>query len=56
MIATSEIAGRLPSVVSPGASSAAAISFSTLFLAPTTSTLPSRRAPPVTRNTCTDPG
>ena len=48
MIATSEIAGRLVSVVSPGASSAAAISLSTLFLAPTTSTAPARRAPPVT--------
>ena len=52
MIATSEIAGRLPIVVSPGASSAAAISFSTLFFAPTTSTSPASRAPPVTRSTC----
>src|SRR5438045_582407 len=56
MIVTSEIAGRLPRTVSPGASSAAAISFNTLFLAPTTSTVPARRAPPVTRSTCIRPG
>ncbi len=53
MIVTSEIAGRLPMVVSPGASRAAAISFKTLFLAPTTSTAPASRAPPVTLSTCT---
>ena len=56
MIVTSEIAGRLPIVVSPGASRVAASSLSTLFLAPTTSTSPARRAPPVTFNTCTGPG
>src|SRR5947209_1582659 len=56
MIATSEIAGRLPIVVSPGASRAAAISFRTLFLAPTTSTVPANRAPPVTLSTCTESG
>src|SRR3954468_19301917 len=56
MIATSEIAGRLPIVVSPGASRAAAISFRTLFFAPTTSTLPAKRAPPVTLSTCTESG
>src|SRR4051812_3358994 len=53
MIVTSEIAGRLPIVVSPGASRAAAISLRTLFFAPTTPTSPDSRAPPVTRNTCT---
>ena len=53
MVVTSEIAGRLAIVVSPGASSAAAISFNTLFLAPTTETSPASRAPPVTRRTCT---
>ena len=42
------MAGRLVSVVSPGASRAAAISFSTLFFAPTTATSPASRAPPVT--------
>ena len=39
----------------PGASSAAAINLSTLFLAPTTATSPRNRAPPVTRNTCIGP-
>src|SRR4051812_48923081 len=56
MIATSEIAGRLPMTVSPGARRAAAMSFRTLFFAPTISTVPARRAPPVTRSTCTEPG
>src|SRR4051794_9531559 len=45
---TSRISGQLVSVVVPSASSAAAMSLSTLFLAPTTSTEPWRRAPPVT--------
>src|SRR5690606_11135923 len=45
---TSRISGQLVMVVVPSASSAAAISFSTLFFAPTTSTAPTRRAPPVT--------
>src|SRR5207244_11063017 len=56
MIDTSEMAGRLPSAVSPGASRAAAISFRTLFLAPTTDTSPASRAPPVTRSTRTGSG
>ena len=37
----------------PGASSAAAISFSTVFLAPATRTSPASRVPPVTRNAST---
>ncbi len=45
---TSRISGQLVSVVVPCASRAAAISLSTLFLAPTTSTAPTRRAPPHT--------
>ena len=45
---TSRISGQLVSVVVPSASSAAAMSLSTLFLAPTTSTEPTSRAPPVT--------
>jgi hypothetical protein len=46
---TSRISGQLVSVVVPSASSAAAMSFNTLFLAPTTSTSPTSRAPPHTR-------
>src|SRR5436305_11349834 len=45
---TSRISGQLVMVVVPSASSAAAISFKTLFLAPTTSTAPTSRAPPLT--------
>src|SRR5262245_50140845 len=45
---TSRICGQLVRVVVPSASSAAAISFRTLFLAPTTSTSPASRAPPCT--------
>src|SRR4051794_16784742 len=56
MIATSEIAGRLPTTVSPDASNAAAMSLRTLFFAPTTSTVPASRAPPVTLSTCIGPG
>ncbi len=55
MVVTSLIAGRLLIVVSPGAMSAAAISLSTLFLAPTTATSPDSLAPPVTRSTCIAP-
>src|SRR5699024_9705504 len=47
---TSRICGQLVMRVVPSARSAAAISFSTLFLAPVTRTSPARRAPPVTRN------
>jgi hypothetical protein len=43
---TSRIRGQLVIVVVPSASSAAAISLSTLFFAPTTSTSPANRAPP----------
>ena len=46
---TSRISGQLVILVVPSANSAAAISFSTLFLAPVTRTDPSSRAPPVTR-------
>jgi hypothetical protein len=45
---TSRICGQFVSVVVPSASNAAAISFNTLFLAPTTSTSPAKRAPPCT--------
>ena len=47
---TSRISGQLCSVVVPSANSAAAINFSTLFLAPSTLTEPCKRAPPVTKN------
>ncbi len=40
MTSTSRMSGTLVMVVRPGASSAAAISFSTLFFAPPTGTLP----------------
>ena len=50
---TSRISGQLEITVVPSASSAAAISFSTLFLAPATSTVPASRAPPVTRKRST---
>ena len=50
MIVTSTMSGTLVSVVRPTASSAPAISFSALFLAPTTRTRPRRLAPPATRN------
>ena len=53
MMVTSEMAGRFVIVDSPGASKAAAINFNTLFLAPTTGTSPTNRAPPTTRSTCT---
>ena len=39
--------GTLCSVVRPGASSAAAMSFKAEFLAPATRTVPLQRAPPV---------
>src|SRR5690242_11895513 len=53
MIATSRISGTSVIVVVPGASSAAAISLSTLFFAPGTVTSPASRAPPVTTNLST---
>src|SRR5664279_6562472 len=56
MIVTSDIAGRLPNVVRPGASNAAAMSLRTLFFAPTTGTSPASLAPPVTRSTCIQKG
>ena len=49
MVKQSWIRGTLRSTVRPGASSAAAISLRAEFLAPETTTAPSRRAPPVTR-------
>ena len=45
---TSRMSGQLVIVVVPSASSVAAISFSTLFLAPPTATSPDNRLPPVT--------
>ena len=45
---TSRISGQLVIVVVPSASRAAAMSFKTLFFAPTTSTEPTSRAPPRT--------
>ena len=50
MIVTSTMFGTLVSRVRPTASSVPAISFSALFLAPTTRTCPRRLAPPATRN------
>ena len=50
MISTSRMCGTSVSVVRPSASSAAAITLSTLFLAPVTRTSPASRAPPTTRN------
>src|SRR5699024_7935859 len=47
---TSRIAGQLVSIEDPSASNAAAISFRTEFLAPSTFTAPCRRAPPETLN------
>jgi len=49
MIVTSRISGTEVSVVRPSASNEAAISLSTLFLAPVTVTSPASRAPPTTR-------
>src|SRR5215210_2796009 len=53
MISVSRVAGTSVRVVVPSASSAAAISFRTLFFAPVTVTSPARRAPPTTRNLST---
>ena len=47
---TSRISGQLVSVVVPSASNAAAMSLRTLFFAPSTLTVPARRAPPETIN------
>ena len=55
MIVTSTMSGTLVSRVRPTASSAAAISLSALFFAPTTGTSPRRLAPPTTRNLSTSP-
>ena len=55
MSGTSRISGQFVIVVVPSASSAAAMSFSTLFFAPTTSTEPTSRAPPSTAK-CSDTG
>ena len=44
------MSGQLVIVLVPSASSVAAISFSTLFLAPPTATSPANRLPPVTTN------
>jgi hypothetical protein len=53
MNVTSRMPGTCRSVVVPSASSAAAISLSTLFFAPATSTVPSSRASPAIRNRST---
>jgi hypothetical protein len=53
MKVTSRMFGTCRSSVVPSASSAAAISFSTLFFAPATSTAPSSRASPAIRNRST---
>ena len=55
MIATSRMSGTSSMVVGPGASSAAAMSFSALFFAPVTRTRPVRTAPPVTSKHSTRP-
>src|SRR4051812_15470108 len=47
---TSRMSGQLVIVLVPSASSDAAISFNTLFLAPPTATSPDNRFPPVTTN------
>ena len=47
---TSRMSGQLVIVLVPSASSVAAISLSTLFLAPPTATSPDNRLPPVTTN------
>src|ERR1700752_1939957 len=47
---TSRMSGQLVIVLVPSANSAAAISLSTLFLAPPTATAPDNRLPPVTTN------
>ncbi|SKU87654.1 Uncharacterised protein [Mycobacteroides abscessus subsp. abscessus] len=49
MRGTSRMSGQLVMVLVPSARRAAAISLSTLFLAPVTATLPVSRAPPVTK-------
>src|SRR4051794_9623392 len=55
MIGTSMMSGTLVRVVVPSASSAAAITLSTLFLAPVTVTSPVSWAPPYTRKQSTRP-
>ena len=49
MRGTSRMSGQFVMVVVPSASSAAAMSFKTLFLAPPTQTSPDSRPEPVTR-------
>src|SRR3954465_8841378 len=53
MIDTSTMSGTFVSVLAPGASRAAAMSFSALLLAPTTATSPRSGPPPTTRNLST---
>ena len=53
MYSTSRMWGTSRSTVVPSASNDAAMSLSTLFLAPVTRTSPSRRAPPTIRNAST---
>src|SRR5450759_2981920 len=53
MIDTSMMRGTLVNTVVPEVSNAAAMSFNTLFFAPTTETSPTSRAPPTTRNRST---
>src|SRR5664280_146170 len=53
MIDTSMMHGTLVNTVVPEVSNAAAMSFNTLFFAPTTETSPTSRAPPTTRNRST---
>ncbi len=55
MIGTSMMSGTLVKVVVPSASRAAAITLSTLFLAPMTVTSPVSCAPPYTRKQSTRP-
>src|SRR5829696_1961674 len=55
MIETSRMSGTSSSVVRPGASRAAAMSFSALFFAPVTRTRPRSGVPPVTSKHSTGP-
>ncbi len=55
MISTSTMSGTSCRVEVPRASKVAAISLSTLFLAPATVTSPASRTPPSTRNRSTWP-
>ncbi len=55
MYSTSRMSGTSCSVVVPSASRDAAMSLSTLFLAPVTRTSPASRAPPTIRKASTRP-